>query len=226
MKLSVLIPSSDQVIKMTHLILQAKKSGADEIIVAIKPEHDAITKKYKVRTVLGGKSRGADYNAAARVATGDVLVLLHQNTIRLPKGLFRNIKKVMSNNVVIGGGVNIAFDFAHWMLSLNAFISNYYRMRLKKIIYCDQTIFVRKMAFKKMKGFKQILIFEDTDFSKRLRKQGKLVFLKGPVLTSAHRFIKNGIFFHTFRNQLLKLLYIIGVNPKILKQIYEFKITK
>lgn len=208
MKLSVLIPTTDQVIKLKRLRKELKRrKGVDEVIVS-----------------SGGNTRGQNYNAAARAASGDVLVLLHQNTIKLPKNAFTRIKKVMKDPSVVGGGINTKFDHKSNLLRLIAWLSNNYRMRLRKIIYADQTIFVRESVFQKLKGFKRMPIFEDTDFSARLKKQGKLVFLKGPVVTSAHRFVKNGVLFHTLRNQLLKLLYHFSVQPKALKRIYEFRL--
>lgn len=225
MKLSALIPSTDQVINLEHVTKLAKKAGADEIIVATRSEFRKSAKKLGVRVVPGGRMRGQDYNTAAHVARGDVLVLLHQNTVSIPRKLFSDIKAIMDDSAIIGGGVNIAFDNPHWLLNAVAFLSNNYRMRLRKVIYADQTLFMRKSVFLKLKGFKAMPIFEDTDFSARLRKQGKLVFLKGPVVTSAYRFVKNGVFFHTLRNQLLKLFYLLGIPPKVLKRIYEWRIS-
>ena len=72
-----------------------------------------------------------------------------------------------------------------------------------------------------MGGIKTIPIFEDADFSRRLNKRGKLKFLKGPVVTCAHRYLKSGIGFHSVRNQILKILYAIGFNAHTLKDYYK-----
>ena len=220
MKISALIPSTDQVIKMERLVKLVKKAGADEVIVASKPGQ-----KFKgVKVVRGGSTRGEDYNRAARVGKGEIFALIHQNTLAMPKRCFSEMKEAMRNEQVVGGGVNIKFDNPHWFLKLVAFLSNNYRMRFRKVIYCDQTIFIRKSTYRKMRGFKKMPIFEDTDFSVRLRKQGKLVFLKGPVVTSAHRFVKSGVMLHTVRNQLLKLFYNLGFSPRILRKIYTARL--
>lgn len=199
---------------MKRLVQEARKAGADEVIVASNSSiRDA-------RTVPAGKNRSEDYNSAAKAAKGDVLVFIQRKTVKFPRDLFRKMRITVEGGAV-GGGVNIKFDKTHWMLSIVAFFSNYYRMRIRKIIYCDQTMFVRTSVFRKMKGFKKIPLFGDSDFSARLRKQGKLAFLKGPVVTGADRFVANGIFRHTLRNQVLKLLYNIGISPNKIKRIYE-----
>jgi len=203
MKASVLIPSFDQVIEMNRLVKEAKKLRADEIIIG------------------KGKTRGLQYNNAAKKAKGDILILLHQNSIKFPKNLVKNIKRVMKDPEVVGGGVNMKFDKPGWLLSWVAFTSNYFRMRCRWIPYCDQTIFVRKSIFKELKGFKNMSIFEDTEFSLRLREKGKMAFLKGPVITSSHRFLKKGVLLHTLRCQLLKVCYHCGMSQKRMKRMYE-----
>lgn len=226
MKISALIPSTDQVVKIENVVRLAKKSGVDEIIVAAKPGQEKKLKKLGVKVAKSRGMRGLDYNAAAKKATGDVFLLMHQNTVQLPRQLLSQIKKVLLDPSVVGGAVNIKFDHHSAMLSFVAFMSNYYRMRLRKIAYADQTIFVRKNIFRKMKGFKAMLIFEDTDFSERLNKQGRLVFLRGPVVTSSHRFVKAGVVTQTLRNQTLKLMYHLRISPKTMKKIYEFRLRK
>lgn len=220
MKLSILIPSSDQVVSLERILKQLPKGH--EIIVAGKPEQQALVEQYGAKWVPGSTMRGLDFNQAAKHATGDVYALLHQNTIHIPKQLFNDIKKTMQSDTYIGGAVNVVFDSSHWLMTIVTWMSNNYRMRLRNIPYIDQTIFVRADVFKELNGFKAMPIFEDTDFSVRLRKQGKLAFLDGPVKTSAHRFVRNGVLFHTMRNQIVKIMYTLGVPLPTIKTFYEW----
>jgi len=222
MNLSVLLPHSDQVVNVERLLELLSSFDVHEIIFAGKTGQRETVEAAGATFVQGTSMRGSDFNAAARVATGDVFVLLHQNTVDIPSTLFDDIKHAMRDPSVIGGAVNVAFDNQHWMMRLVAWLSNNYRMRLRKLPYIDQTIFVRADVYRHMGGFKDIPIFEDTDFSARLRRQGSLVFLDGSVVTSAHRFEKNGLVFHTLRNQLLKAMYTIGISPFFLKRFYEW----
>lgn len=221
MKLSALIPSTDRAVKLRRVIGIAKRAGADEIIVSARPGLRTAAQQLGVTVVRSGKNRAQDYNAAARAAHGDILVFIHQNTRHFPRTLFSDMKRALHDPDTVGGGINIAFDHSSPLLAVVAFLSNYYRMRLRRVPYCDQTIFVRRSVFEKMVGFRNMPVFEDTDFARRLRKKGRLAFLKGPVVTSAHRFLRDGIIRQIVRNQLLKLLYHLGVPPKALKRIYE-----
>jgi hypothetical protein len=219
MKISALIPSFDQVVDAAAVVNLVKKSGVDEIVFSSQRFHDC-------PTVRPGANRAEDFNNTAQAATGDVFVFIHQNTRTLPKNFVEQIRSKLADPGVVGGGFHIRFDNPHFLLQLNARYSNHVRMRLRKTIYADQTLFIRSSVFRKMGGFKEIPIFEDTEFSHRLRKFGQLAFVSEAVETSAHRFLKHGIFYHSLRNQVLKIMYHIGVPPGTLKRIYERSSSK
>ena len=99
--------------------------------------------------------------------------------------------------------------------------SNKIRMRLFHIIYGDQSMFVRREVFFSLNGYKEMVLFEDFDFSQRLKSvNGKLLFLRLGI-TSARRFLKTGIVRQMLRNWYLVLLYLNGVSDKELKERYE-----
>ena len=209
MKITALISSNDQIISLNELIKKVKQTGVDEIIVATN-------NKLKIKTVPKQKNRAADYNAAAKKATGDILVLIHQNTTKFPDDFKQQIINTIKNNNA--GAFNIKFNHKHPVLSYVAFMSNNYRMRLRKIPYFDQTIFVKRDIFQQIGGVPEIPIFEDTEFSKKL---SKLQFSKSIIETSAHRFTNNGILFHTLRNQYVKLLHFAKIDSETIRRIYQ-----
>jgi hypothetical protein len=215
MKISALIPSSDQYIQIDDLTKKALKQF-DEVIIASKKIK---IKKSNIKLVKNGPNRAMEFNRCAKAASGDVLILLHQNTVNLPRNLASDIRKKFTKEFIAGAS-NIKFDQNHWLLKVVAFLSNNWRMRIRKLPYCDQTIFLRKKLFMEINGFKNMDIFEDTDFLKKFNK-GPLLFLNKTITTSSYRFKKHGIYYHTLRNQLLKLLFLLGVTPKKLKKIYE-----
>ncbi|MGB2959277.1 MAG: glycosyltransferase, partial [Bacteroidota bacterium] len=61
---------------------------------------------------------------------------------------------------------------------------------------------------------------EDLDFLNRLRRKGRLVLLPVPVITSARRFLEGGVLRTQMKNVLLVLLFVLGVNPTLLKRFY------
>ncbi|MFZ2199080.1 MAG: hypothetical protein WAV13_15180, partial [Thermodesulfovibrionales bacterium] len=86
--------------------------------------------------------------------------------------------------------------------------------------YGDQAIFVRKGAFDIIGRYKSIPLMEDVDLIEKLKKLGTIVILNKKALTSARRWAKKGLIKTAALNQLIMLLYWVGVNPGRLARIY------
>ena len=68
-------------------------------------------------------------------------------------------------------------------------------MKYRNIAFGDQGIFIKRELFEKIGGYKSIPIMEDYQLSMDIKKLGKKIhLLKLPIITSARRFEKNGIF--------------------------------
>ncbi|MEK6636409.1 MAG: glycosyltransferase, partial [Planctomycetota bacterium] len=85
----------------------------------------------------------------------------------------------------------------------------------------DQGIFVRRDVFQALNGYKEIPIMEDYDFYKRLRKQGKVILIRMPVISSARRFIKKGVIRQLLINKFVVLAYWAGVDIQTIKRFYD-----
>jgi hypothetical protein len=88
--------------------------------------------------------------------------------------------------------------------------------------YGDQGLFLRASTFVKIGGFSDVPIIEYVEIQKRLRRLGRFVKIRKPVITSARRYLSNG----TIRQQLLNTglvsLYHLGVDPTYLKRFYRY----
>jgi hypothetical protein len=72
----------------------------------------------------------------------------------------------------------------------------------------DQGIFCRTEIFRELGGFANFRAFEDVDFSRRLSREGKVVTLRPPVLSSARRFA-GGAVKRTLRDLFLTARYLL-----------------
>jgi len=63
-------------------------------------------------------------------------------------------------------------------------------------------------------------LMEDMDFSRRAKKKGKMIQLSEKVITSARRWENNGVWRTIWLMQKIKFLYLIGVHPGRLSQMY------
>lgn len=62
---------------------------------------------------------------------------------------------------------------------------------------------------------------EDYDFYKRLGKQGKVILIRMPVISSARRFVRKGVIRQLLVNKLVVLAYWAGVDIQTIKRFYD-----
>lgn len=218
-KISVIVPVRKKE-EMLDKVVNTIPKYCEIIIVTTSEEYvkSLKNKEKNFKLVKIDSSNRSDLmNAGAKLAKGEVIFFIHPDTI-VDKHVFSQLQQLP--NETIGGGIDIKFDTQNIVLKIIAWGSNKIRMRLFHIIYGDQCIFVKHDVFEKLNGYKSIMIFEDFEFSSRLRKCGKLVFFSS-AQTSARRFIKKGILKQMLLNWYLVILYYLGVSDKNLRKLYE-----
>jgi hypothetical protein len=153
-------------------------------------------------------------------SVGDILLLHH------PRSLVKatSIQKLedISHTTNIWGGFIHKFDENSMVFRFISWYSNTIRAR-RGIVYLDHCIFVQKKMLKKI-TFPRTDIFEDTLLSEKLRKISSPIILPFESVTSTVRFRKNGIWQQIILNQIMKLLFLIGINTTKLNTMYEKKL--
>lgn len=220
MKISVVIPTLNEASHIEKTLQSViKQEGNCELYVVDGGSTDntvAIAKRYT--TIINSKrGRAIQMNTGARLCKGDILLFLHADTL-LPDNGFREIRKRMNDTTVAGGSFYIAFDADNFILRGVSFIT---RFNFRLFHFGDQGIFVRRDVFQKLHGYKEIPIMEDYDFYKKLRKQGKVVLIRMPVISSARRFIKKGVIRQLLINKFVVLAYWAGVDVQTIKRFYD-----
>ena len=167
--------------------------------------------------IVSKPGRAVQMNDGAAVATGDVFLFLHADTI-LPDNAVHLIS-ALSDELFWGyfavrlSGQNIIFRLIEWMMSR--------RSRLSSIATGDQAIFIERHLFDRVGGFPEIALMEDVEISRRLKNIIAPVCLKSPVLTSSRRWETNGIVATVLLMWKLRLFYFFGVSPEKLSQLYR-----
>ena len=170
------------------------------------------------KVISSPRGRAAQMNIGADVATGEVLLFLHADTL-LPDDAFNAIEHALKAQEVIGGAFRICFNCDQWPYRLVAFTTNL-RSRIRKIFTGDQAYFVRSINFKAIGGFPDQPLMEDLEIITRLRKIGKVVLLPQYVTTSARRHEKFGLIRSVLFMWYLRTLYKFGTSPTKLHRMY------
>jgi hypothetical protein len=150
-----------------------------------------------------GGGRGGQIRAGILAARGDVVVILHADTI-LPAHIPERILHLLKRNPsIIGGAVGALFDQSDWRLWLLECLNNL-RMLCLGISFGDQVQFFRRQPVVEQDLFPNLPLMEDVEFSLRLQQRGRQTLLFGNALVSARRWQQSG-----YRRSLLVIRLVV-----------------
>jgi rSAM/selenodomain-associated transferase 2 len=197
-------------------------SEYEELIVVDGGSVDATTsiaREYTDKVINSEKGRGAQMNAGAETADGDILLFLHADCV-LPEEGFNVIREIISDAKVSAGGFRLSIEhpaFAFRIIERGANL----RSALTRLVYGDQGLFIRKEMFLNLGGFKEIPLMEDVEISQRLKRAGKIAFVNPPIRTLPRRWLKEGPMYTTLRDWAIAIAYtVFKVRPEKLIKHY------
>lgn len=198
-------------------------SNKEELIVVDGGSTDdtiTIAREFTDKVFTTDTGRAHVMNFGAGKAEGDILLFLHADCI-LPDDGFRIIREVLKDNKVSAGAFDLSIADPNPRFRLIEFGANL-RSRVTSIPYGDQGIFMRKKVFKSIGGYADIPLMEDIEISKRLKKTGRIVFVRPPIKASPRRWLEEGALYTTLRDWMNALTYsFFRVSPERLKKLYK-----
>ncbi len=222
--ISIIIPTLNEEDHIGEALRQLQTVPDCEVIVSDGGGRDrtvSIVRDLGVRLVKSATGRGTQMNAGAAVASGDIFLFLHADTL-LPENFSESVRKVMSDPEVAGGAFGFKFRPVSPLLRITERTINW-RTKYLALPYGDQAYFVRASLFRQMGGYANIPLMEDVEFLRRLRKKGKFAFIPKPVVSSSRMYTENGIIRTALRNKVVFFGYLLGVSPDRLLRIYYRK---
>ena len=220
MLISVIIPTLNEAANIADLIGQTRGIGDCEIIVVDGGSTDGTCGQAIMadRVLNSPPGRARQQNFGAENCRGDVLLFLHADC-RLPSTALDSIRAALADERVVGGCFEQHLDSPglryRWIERGNA-----WRVRLFKLAYGDQAIFVRLAVFESVGRFPELRLMEDVFLMKRLRRAGRFVLLPDRLTVSTRRWKRHGVIRQTLRNWLLLTLALCGVPPNRLARFY------
>lgn len=154
------------------------------------------------------KGRANQMNYGSKVSKGDVLFFLHCDSV-IEEDVIMKIQDEINKGCKLGC-LRLKFDNEMIWMKICGYMSNL-RVKLRKIAFGDQGIFITKELFEEMDGMPNLPIMEDLEFSLKLKRK-KYYFkqIDSQITTSARRFLNKGIFKTMTQMQKLQLQYLCG----------------
>jgi rSAM/selenodomain-associated transferase 2 len=223
-RLSVIVPTLNEERRIEgQLDRLAAMSGVHEVIVADGGSDDRtpeiVRANRTARLVTASGGRGPQMNAGASAATGEMLLFLHAD-VALPADGASLVLAAFADPQVVGGAFRIktVADGRDGWPSRWLWLADL-RSKYSRLPYGDQALFVRRDVFDALRGFAPVPLFEDLDFSRRLRHAGRMVRLRASVKVSGRRFMARPLYYTCVMN-VMPTLYRLGVPPRALARIY------
>jgi rSAM/selenodomain-associated transferase 2 len=191
--LAVVIPALDEAEWIAGAVVSAAAEGAD-VVVADGGSRDGTRDRAAAagaRVVASAPGRARQLHAGARASAGDVLLFLHADT-RLAPGFAAAVAGALRDPAVVGGAFRLRFDRRSPSLRIVEWGARL-RVALFALPYGDQALFIRRATLEEIGGIPQAPIMEDLDLVTAMRRRGKLAILSLPAITSARRYLANGV---------------------------------
>ncbi len=113
----------------------------------------------------------------------------------------------------------LSFDYQHWFLKFNCWFT---RFDVDAFRFGDQSLFVTKEVFIRTGGFKEdLIVMEDQEIIQRLKKVGEFKIIRKKVITSARKYLENGIYKMQSIFFLIYFMYKLGFSQLTLLKTYK-----
>ena len=163
------------------------------------------------------KGRAAQMNAGAATAKAEILYFLHADSVP-PKTFAKDILNALQQGY-ISGCYRLQFDHQHWFLQANAWFT---RFDVNAVRFGDQSLFVMREVFIKTGGFDEThVVMEDQEIIRRIRKYGRFAIMNGAVITSARKYLDNGVYKMQAVFFVIWTMYKLGYSQQKLVDTYR-----
>lgn len=197
-------------------------AGADEIVLVdggSSDGSDLLLSSSHFKWLKSKAGRAIQMNRGAKACRSDILLFLHADT-EITRASIDAVRVAMKAPETAGGRFDVQLSGEGALFSFIAFMINL-RSRLTGISTGDQCQFVRREMFEQLNGFPEQPLMEDVEFSRRLKRAGRIAYLRDKVTTSSRRWEQHGIFKTILLMWKLRLYYWLGVSPDRLAAIYR-----
>ncbi|WP_396625837.1 TIGR04283 family arsenosugar biosynthesis glycosyltransferase [Luteitalea sp.] len=220
--LTVVVPVWHDTAALTGLLAQPRRhdeqwiivngDATDQSLAPLRQAHGDVT------WLDAPAGRGGQLAAGVALARADVVLLLHADT-RLAASWRTEVTAVAPGTSYCWGCFRLRLDARAWQARvIEAMVR--LRVRLWRLPYGDQGLFVRRETLARVGGVPPLPLMEDVALARALARVGPPWRSRVDAVTSARRWERDGWWRRTLRNWWTMGRYLCGVPPERLAARY------
>ena len=222
--ISIIIPAYNEEAKIGALVSFLKTHSKGSQLEILLVDGGSTDETVKVAESLGAKvlispvkGRASQMNFGAENARGEWLYFLHADTTP-PPSFITDIKQKIKAGFECGC-FRLKFDDNHPALR---FYSWFTRFDIDVFRFGDQSLFVRKALFHQINGFNErLLVMEDQEMVSRLKSHAQFGIIETPVVTSARKYQRFGVFRLQFIFSIIVVLFYLKISQEVIVHFYK-----
>lgn len=224
--LSIIVPvlnEGSHIARKLSLLQPLRRRGVEVVVVDGGSRDDTLAQAHDWADVIltAPRGRASQMNAGARVASGQILLFLHADTV-LPLWAHERVFEALAPFTEAWGRFDVCIESPLPMLRVVSWAMNT-RSRWTGMATGDQALFMHRSLFDRVGGFPDLPLMEDIAMSKLLKQQSRPVCLRECVRTSARRWEKHGVWRTIFLMWRLRAAYFFGADPGRLARAYGYQ---
>lgn len=216
-QVSVVVPVRNDLNELVSLLNTLRNYPTLEVVIVDSSDTDSLQQVLKSEiSIRSQPSRGRQIRIGVEATQRKWIWMLHADTALSEVHLIELATHLDDD---VWGRFDVRFDVDRYILRIIATFMNW-RSAISGICTGDMGIFASHSLLDQIDGIPDQPLMEDIELSKRLKNISKPIRIKTPIMTTARKWVQEGVVRTIIKMWYYRLRYFFGASPEALFNMY------